>query len=304
MALLRLLFSLILICLSFLACSQKESSDGLFKASVLMDVNSSTNGIEGPAVDRSGTLYWVNYDHQGTIGRLTPGGQPQVFIELTGGSIGNGIRFDSQGNMLIADYTNHNILKVEMSTLKLTVYAHESRMSQPNDIAIDSKDRIYASDPDWNKGTGRIWRIGNDGKFTLLDSLGTANGIEVSPDEKTLYVNASGKVYAYDLSADGNVSNKRVLIGFSDGGMDGMRSDIKGNLYLTRFGQGKVVKISPEGMIIREIDLTGKSPTNIAFGGDDGCTAYVTLQDQGNIESFRTDIPGREWEMQIKAKNR
>ena len=164
------------------------------------------------------------------------------------------------------------------------------------------KDRIYASDPDWKAGTGRIWRIDTDGMFTLLDSLGTANGIDVSPDERTLYVNASRKVYAYDLAADGNVSNRRILIEFSDGGMDGMRCDIKGNLYIARFGKSMVVKVSPEGKIIREIKLTGIKPTNIAFGGSDGCTAYVTLQDQGNLESFRTDFPGREWEMQRKVK--
>lgn len=300
MALLRLLFSLIIISSSITANSQQALSAELFKSAVIMPVNSSTSGVEGPAVDQTGILYWVNYDHQGTIGKLSPGGLPRVFIDLPDGSIGNGIRFDSQGNMLIADYTNHNILKVDMGSVKLTVFAHNSEMSQPNDIAIDSKDRIYASDPDWNKGTGRIWRIDTDGKFTLLDSLGTANGIDVSPDEGTLYVNASGKVFAYDLSPDGNVSNKRIITEFSDSGMDGMRCDIKGDLYVTRFGKGTVVKLSPEGKFIREIQLFGKKPTNIAFGGPDGCTAYVTLQDQGNIESFRTDHPGREWEMQKK----
>jgi gluconolactonase len=304
MTLLRLLFTMILAGLSFMACSHRDSLSQLYKASVIMAVNSSTDGIEGPAVDKSGTLYWVNYNHQGTIGRLTTGGRPEVFMELTGGSTGNGIRFDSHGNMLIADYTNHNILRVEMSKMKLAVYAHEPRMSQPNDLAIDSKDRIYASDPDWNTGTGKFWRIDTDGTITLLDSLGTANGIELSPDEKTLYVNASGKVYAYDLSADGNIINKKVLASFSDGGMDGMRCDIKGNLFVARYGQGTVAEISPEGKVIREITLTGKKPSNIAFGGKDGCTAYVTLQDQGNIESFRTDFPGREWEMQRKATNR
>lgn len=292
---------MIIACCSLTACKQQASSPPLFRSSVIMPVNSSTSGVEGPAVDRNGTLYWVNYDHQGTIGQFTPGGNPAVFIELPDGSIGNGIRFDSKGNMLIADYSNHNILRVDMASGHLTVFAHESKMSQPNDIAIDSGDRIYASDPDWQAGTGRIWRIDTDGKVTLLDSLGTANGIEVSPDEKNLYVNASGEVYAYDLSPDGDVSNRRVLTGFPDSGMDGMRCDIEGNLYITRFGKGTVVKISPGGQVIKEIQLTGKSPTNIAFGGSDGCTAYVTLQDQGNIESFRTDIPGREWKMQKKA---
>jgi gluconolactonase len=298
----KLLFPMILAVSLIAGCTPDKPSPELFKSSVIMAVNSSTEGVEGPAVDKSGTLYWVNYDHQGTIGMLSPGGKPAVFIELPDSSIGNGIRFDSNGNMLIADYTNHNILKVVMSTMKLTVFAHESKMSQPNDIAIDSKDRIYASDPDWKSGRGKIWRIDTGGQTTLLDSLGTANGIDVSPDEKTLYVNSSGNVFAYDLSENGNVSNKRVLIEFADGGMDGMRCDIKGNLYITRFGKSMVVKVSPQGKILKEIALTGKSPTNIAFGGNDGCTAYVTLQDQGNLESFRTDLPGREWEMQKRVK--
>jgi sugar lactone lactonase YvrE len=49
--------------------------------------------------------------------------------------------------------------------------------------------------------------------------------------------------------------------------MDGMRCDIKGNLYITRFGKGMVVIASPEGKVIREISLVGKRPTNIAIGG-------------------------------------
>jgi sugar lactone lactonase YvrE len=119
-------------------------------------------------------------------------------------------------------------------------------------------------------------------------------------DEKTLYVNAVPKVWAYDLLPDGQVKNKHLLIEFTDFGMDGMRCDIKGNLYITRFGKGTVVKVSPEGKVLREIVLIGKRPTNVAFGGKDGCTVYVTLQDQGNIESFKVDFPGREWEMGAK----
>ena len=61
---------------------------------------------------------------------------------------------------------------------------------------------------------------------------------------------------------------KRVITEFSDFEMDGMRFDIKGNLYIARYGKGTVVKISPEGKIIQEIILVGKKPTNIAFGGE------------------------------------
>ena len=254
--------------------------------------------MEGPAVDKAGTLYAVNFARQGTIGQVTPTGQATVFVELPEGSIGNGIRFSKRGDMFIADYAKHNILKVDMTTKQVSVFAHESRMNQPNDIAIDSKDRLYASDPNWKDNTGNLWRIDLDGKVTLLEAnMGTSNGVEVSPDNKTLYVNESAqrKVWAYDLSASGEISRKRLLIEFPDFGMDGMRCDVKGNLYIVRYGKGTVAKLSPAGKVVQEIKLIGQKPTNIAFGGKDGRTAYITLQDQGNIETFRVDAPGREW---------
>ena len=289
-----------------ISCSESKKlsvSGELFKSSVFTPVKSFTSGAEGPAVDRDGILYAVNFSREGTVGSITPAGSGNIFIELPDGSIGNGIRFSRNGNMLIADYTKHNILKVDMSTRQLSVFAHEPLMNQPNDLAIDSKDRIYASDPDWKAGTGRIWRIDLNGKSALLeDKMGTTNGIEVSPDDKLLYVNESvqRKVWVYDLTADGEIHNKRLLIEFPDFGMDGMRCDTEGNLYITRHGKGTVAKVSPSGNILKEITLTGKKPSNIAFGGKDGRTAYVTLQDQGNIEMFRVDKPGREWKMSEK----
>lgn len=282
--------------------AQHSEPLGLYRSMVLTPVNQFTSGIEGPAVNKSGIIYAVNFDRQGTIGQITPEGNASLFIELPEGSIGNGIRFDSRGNMLIADYTGHNILKVDMTTKEVAVLAHESSMNQPNDIAIDSDDRIYASDPDFKSKKGRIWRIENN-KVFLLDSMqGATNGIEISPDDKILYVNASPKVWAYDLSSKGEVSNKRLLIEFPDFVMDGMRCDVKGNLYIARFGKGTVVKVSSTGEVLQEVQLAGKRPTNVAFGGEDGCTVYVTLQDKGNIESFRVDAPGREWKMLTKAK--
>ncbi|MEJ7829799.1 MAG: SMP-30/gluconolactonase/LRE family protein [Segetibacter sp.] len=281
-----------------------SDSAALFKSSILTPVKSFTSGVEGPGVDKDGTLYAVNYARQGTIGMITPAGQPTIFIELPNGSIGNGIRFNSKGEMLIADYTNHNILKVNMATKQLTIFAHDSSMSQPNDIAIDSKDRLYASDPNWKAGTGAIWRIDADGKVTLLEgNMGTTNGIEVGPGDTRLYVNESvqRKVWMYDLSPEGEISNKRLLIEFPDFGMDGMRCDTKGNLYIARHGKGTIAKVSLEGKLLQEITLFGKKPSNIAFGGKDGRTAFVTLQDQGNLETFRVDTPAREWKMGKKG---
>ncbi len=73
------------------------------------------------------------------------------------------------------------------------------------------------------------------------------------------------------------MKNSSLLFEFPDFVMDGMRCDVNGNLYITRFGKGTVVKVSPEGKILEEVQLTGKKPTNVAFGGEDGRTVYVTL---------------------------
>ena len=275
-------------------------NEELFVAQEFTPVNGFTSGIEGPACDADGNLYAVNYERQHTIGKVTPDGTESVFVELPTGSIGNGIRFNSEGFMFIADYTNHNILKVDMDTRAISVHAHEPTMNQPNDLAIGANDVLYASDPNWGASTGQIWRVDTNGKVTLLEAdMGTTNGIEVSPDEKGLYVNESAQrnVWAYDLSPEGEISNKRLLIQFPDFNMDGMRCDIEGNLYITRHGKGTVAKLSPAGEVLLEVQLTGKLCTNIAFGGTDGRTCYVTMADCGNVEVFRADLPGRSWQL-------
>ena len=275
-------------------------SDDPYVSRVLTSPGGFTAGIEGPAVDRAGNLYAVSYQRQHTIGRVTPSGETSLFLELPEGSTGNGIRFDSAHRMLIADYTGHNILRVDMETKVLEIIAHEPAFHQPNDICICASDILFASDPDGRASAGQIWRVDIDGTVTLLeDGMGTTNGIEVSPDESTLYVNESVQrnVWAYDLSATGEISNKRLLIRFPDFGMDGMRCDVDGNLYVTRHGKGTVAKVSPAGDVLLEVGLKGKMCTNLAFGGDDGCTCYVTLADEGNVEVFRTEQPGRAWRM-------
>jgi gluconolactonase len=275
-------------------------SEDLFASRVFTEPGGFTSGIEGPGCDRDGNLYAVNYQREGTIGKITPRGKCSLFVELPDGSVGNGIRFHSLGFMLVADYTRHNILKVDMQTRRVSVYAHEPTLNQPNDIAIGANDTVYASDPNWQQSTGQIWRVGADGAFARLETgMGTTNGIEVGPDEATLYVNETVQrnVWAYRLSPTGEIGDKRLLIQFPDFGMDGMRCDVDGNLYITRHGKGTVAKVSPAGTVLLEIPLSGKNPSNIAFGGPDGRTCYVTVQDRGNLETFRVDRPGRSWQL-------
>jgi gluconolactonase len=293
-----LIFILLLSAFCLSTNAQAHNSAQLYKSTEFTSANSFTHGVEGPAADKLGNVYAVNFAREGTIGIISTDGNPGLFVTLPDSSVGNGIRFNSKGDMLIADYTKHNVLRVDMATKKISVFAHESKMTQPNDIAIDSKDRVYASDPNFKLNTGRIWGVDRHGDVTLLDTLdGPANGIEVSPDEKKLYVNAGRKVWSYSLSRKGELSNKSLLIEFPDFGCDGMRCDASGNLYIARIGKGVVAKVSPKGEVLKEIELIGKKPTNVAFGGKDGCTVYVTLMDMSNLESFRVDTPGREWKM-------
>ena len=262
----------------------------------LLPEHTFTSGIEGPATDEAGNLYAVNYEKEGTIGIVHPDGTHACFVVLPEGSTGNSICFNKEGNMLVADYTGHNILKVDMKTKAISIYAHEPKMNQPNDMALAPNGNLYASDPDWKNKKGQLWLVNPNGKVSLLEgNMGTTNGIEVSPDGKKLYVNESAqlKVWAYDIQSNGTLKNKRLIHTFEGYGMDGMCCDIQGNIYLCRYDKGTVVLLSPKGKLLREIWLKGKQPSNITFGGPENKTCYITLQDRGCFETFRSEYPGR-----------
>ena len=273
----------------------QEAAD-LFKAEDFTDENLFTNNIEGPAFDKAGNLYVVNYGKDGTIGRVNSTGEVELFLTLPEGSTANSIQFDSKGAMYLADFTGHNILKVDMKTKEVSVYVHNDSFNQPNDICINSRDQIFASDPNWKESTGQLWRIDKGGKAVLLDNkMGTTNGIALNPSENILYVNESvqRKIWAFDVDRKGNLSNKRLFAEFPDFGFDGMKCDAKGNVYVTRYGKGTIAVLSPDGKPIREVILKGKRCSNLVFGGPEGKNVYITLQDRKGIEKFRNDVAGK-----------
>jgi sugar lactone lactonase YvrE len=177
-------------------------------------------------------------------------------------------------------------------------------------LAIAPDGTIYASDPNWGNNTGQVWRTNGTGSLTRVAAdMGTTNGIEVSPDGKTLYVNESiqRNVWAFTIvpprpsgerdAGEGPVlADKRLLIKFDDHGFDGMRCDVDGNLYITRYGKGTVAVVSPAGRVLREIDVLGKNPSNLCFGGPDGRTVYVTEVEHTRLVQFRVDRPGLAWQ--------
>ncbi len=269
-----------------------------------------TPGIEGPNCDAAGNLYAVNYAREGTIGRVTPDGKAEVFVELPLGSsgkqsVGNGIVFDTAGTMYVADYVNHNVLQIDPQTKKIRVLAHDERFYQPNDLAIAPDGSLYCSDPDWSTGNGQLFHVDASGEVkSVAEHLGTTNGIEVSPDGKTLYVNESKQlgVWAFPILSDGGLAERKLVKQFPDHGFDGMRSDIDGNLWIARYGKGTVVLLSPKGEVLREVDVLGKSPSNVCFGGTDGRTVYVTEVEHRRLVAFRVERPGLAWSRWPKTR--
>ncbi|MDV3307943.1 MAG: SMP-30/gluconolactonase/LRE family protein [Cyclobacteriaceae bacterium] len=285
--------------LSFsLACAGQTFEASLYQSTDHTAENLFSNNIEGPAVDKKGDLYVVNFQRDGTIGKVAPDGSVELFVTLPEGSTANSIQFNRKGNMYLADFTGHNVLHVDMKTRSVSVYVHNDQFNQPNDLCINRRGQLFASDPNWSNGTGKLWRVDRGGKAVLLaDGMGTTNGIELNPDENILYVNESvqRKIWAFDVDRKGNLSKKRLFASFDDYGFDGMKCDREGNLYVTRYGKGVIAVLSPQGQMIREIPLTGKRCSNLVFGGADGKTVFVTLQDRKGIEKFRTSVPGRSW---------
>ena len=280
-----------------------QAEPKLFESRQVTPAGEYTFGIEGPAADVDGNLFVVNLGKPGTIGRLVAGSsQSEKFISLPEGSVGNAIRFDRNGTMFIADYKKHNIFAIRKGLLEPEVYFHSDQMSQPNDLTIASDGTIYASDPNWKGRTGQVWRIskGADGQvqgqmMTAPRAMGTTNGIDLSPDGKTLYVGESltGQLWAYTISGN-ELTSERLLRTFEPDTIDGLRTDVDGKLLIARIQKGLISILKSDGRLQQEIALKGKEPTNLAFGGADGRTVFVSQRQGGYVESFRTDKEGRE----------
>ncbi|MFQ3459925.1 SMP-30/gluconolactonase/LRE family protein [Bradyrhizobium sp. UFLA01-814] len=275
----------------------------LFQARQITPTDEYTFGIEGPAADLDGNLYVVNLGKAGTIGRLAPGdARSEKFADLPDGSVGNSIRFDRDGNMFVADYKKHNIFEFRKGSLAPASWFHADQMNQPNDITIARDGTIYASDPNWKGRNGRIWQIaraadgtGRGEVMTAPRTMGTTNGIDLSPDEQRLYVTESnsGQVWSYAIKG-AELTDAKLVKTFEPDTVDGLRTDVTGRLFVARILRGAIAIMKTDGTVEREVALVGKEPTNLAFGGNDGKTVYVTQRQGGFIEGFRTDREGRE----------
>lgn len=275
---------------------------------------------EGPAVDKDGNVYFTELITQRILkfdnkGRLTTFREPS--------NMANGLLIDPQGRLVaceggtferagIKNQGRPRVTRTNLETGRIEILAdgYEGKpFSGPNDVSIDSKGRLYFTD--WTGGA--VYRIDAPGKLDRIlkaPEVQRPNGIQVSPDDKTLYIveanpNEGGRrhIRAFDLSSEGKVSNPRVHYDFYPGrSADGMSIDREGNLYAsaglhrtrgssetldTKCG---VYVISPRGELLKFHPIPEDTITNNAFGGPDLKTLYVTAGK--TLYTIRTEVPG------------
>ena len=212
----------------------------------------------------------------------------ETYLKPSGHS--NGLTLDKQGRLLLCEHDRRlTRLEEDGSKTVLAEYYEGKRLNSPNDLVVKSDGSIYFTDPPYglpNRTEGKeleycgVYRL-TDEKLTLLDdAVPLPNGLAFSPDEKTLYVadSSSAQIYAYDVTATG-LENKRVFakMGAVDGtgAADGMKVDVDGNVFCT--GPGGIHVIDPEGTKLGLI-VCPEIPANLAWGGDDYRTLYITAR--------------------------
>lgn len=263
----------------------------------------------------------------GHINRLDNDGQSSIYREKAGT---NGLLFDRDGWLLACEPEQRRVTRTTPGG-KLVVLADSfagKKFNTPNDITVDSKGRIYFSDPRYGSRDGMeqrdekgntvegVYRIDPDGSVhrVIGREVERANGVLVSADDKFLYVadnnndtvGGARTLWRFDLT-DGEVdcTSKQKIYDWGKGrGPDGLKQDEKGRLYVAA-GLNKpnppaesaddvkagIYVLSPDGKLLAFQPVPTDEVTNCAFGGDDRKTLYVT--GGGVLYSIRTTTPGR-----------
>ena len=275
---------------------------------------------EGPTVDREGNVYFSEMVSL-RIMKLSATGVLSTFREPSNNA--NGLLIDPQGRLVACEGADSQrtgasvtfkpqITRTDLRTGTIEVLADKydgKPFVGPNDVTIDGEGRLYFTD----LPGGAVYRIDGSGRLTRIlaaPEIQRPNGIQISPDDKTLYLIEANQaeggarmIRAYDLRADGTVSNMRIHYNFYPGrSADGMSIDTQGNLYAsagmnqlrgsseTLDTKTGVYVISPQGKLLKFIPIGEDFITNNGFGGPDMKTLYVTAGK--TLYKVRTDIAG------------
>jgi gluconolactonase len=221
----------------------------------------------------------------------------------------NGNILDLEGRLVSCQHGARNLVRTEAEG-KITVLADKfdgQRFNSPNDVAVRSDGTLWFTDPPWGRnGPAEVpgnWVYKLDPEKGTVEpvvkDLAMPNGIIFSPDETRLYVADTGGhpvlappeyrklpagIHCYEVSKDGKLGKQLFQI---EQGSDGMRADVKGNLYTT--SGGKVHIYNADGKKLEQIDMP-EGPANVCFGGDDLKTLFITAST--SLYSIRTKNPG------------
>lgn len=209
----------------------------------------------------------------------------------------NGLTFDRQGRLTLCQHGDRRVARLGpegKGFVSVVDHWEGKRFNSPNDLCFDRAGNLYFTDPPYGLGPKTppemdffgVFRLGVDGKLTVVTrEMERPNGIALSPDESILYVGSTHAprpvTMAYPLRADGTAGPGTVFFDGTEliartgrsGLMDGMKVDVRGNLWAT--GPGGVMILSPAGKLLGTL-LTGMATANCAFGGPDGRTLFIT----------------------------
>lgn len=256
---------------------------------------------EGPVwIAGQRALFFTEFRGTGTDGRVhkyTPSdGRFSVLVDGVGV---NGLAADPDGQIVAGAHDQQRVARLDPATGARSAVPGGDRyqgrpFNQVNDVVVRGDGNIYFSDPDYQlggrqgQGVTAFYRLSPAGVVTRIGVAPQPNGINLSLDGRTLYVASSGgaPLRRYRVAEDGAVDPAGAQV--SGLGSDGMTLDCAGNLYLT--WQGRVHVLAPGGTVLGEITGFQGGTTNVAFGGEDHRTLFITAG--GGLYQIRMAIPG------------
>ena len=234
-----------------------------------------------------------------TIHELQPPATVTVFRNPTGRS--NGLGLDPQGRLIASEGDNRRVSRTLADGTVVTVADRwqGKRLNSPNDNITRSDGTIYFTDPPYGVPAGQsreldfqgVFRVDPAGTLHLESSdMNRPNGVALSPDEKTLYVDdtADGLVRKFPVRPDGSLGPPTLFVPSTGGGGDGMAVDDAGNVYVATDAGVQVYK--PNGVTWGTIALP-EVPSNCTFGGPDRKTLYITATT--SLYRVALNVPGR-----------
>jgi gluconolactonase len=255
--------------------------------------------IEGPCFDAEGNLFLVDIPY-GRIFRVTSGGDWSVVAEYDGEP--NGLRLMADGRIAVADY-KQGILSLDPGSGTITPIVsryRSERLKGPNDLIVARNGDIYFTDQGQtglHDPTGRVFRLRANGQMDCILSNGPSpNGLVLTPDEKFLFVamTRDNSVWRLPVLPDGTTMKVgRFSQYFGTIGPDGMAVDSESNVFVAHASLGSIFVHNPHGELIARIaSCRGRMVTNLAFGGPDRKTIFITESETGSVLAADWPIPG------------